>query len=427
MSKSIRIIDLRKGEELAAPARAALDDAVVAGVRDIIRRVRSEGDAALVSLTKEFDGADIQGRIQVEAGDLEGAAGRLDPGLREAIDAMAERLRDLHARQLPSSWTARADGVEFGEIVKPVQAAGCYVPGGRASYPSTVLMTVIPARVAGVERVVITTPCNQEGAVPAAVLYAAAVANADAVYRVGGAQAIAALAYGTNSVARVDKIVGPGNPWVTAAKREVYGDVGIDSLAGPSELVVVADGTADPTILAVDLLAQAEHDPEARAILIALDDALAAAVAKHLTSEAADSPRREIVEAALKHAAIVIAGSETQAADVVNRLAPEHLQVATADPGAFLARVRSYGAAFLGPDTPVPFGDYGAGSNHVLPTMGTARFSSGLRAADFVTVSSIVEASPEAASRIGLQIETIAEAEGLPGHARTNAIRRERS
>jgi len=421
----IRIIDLRKGEKPPEPAKAALDEGVMKGASDILTRVRSEGDAALVALTKEFDGADILGRIAVTEDEFDRAAEEIEPALRDAIDAMAVRLRDLHARQLPESWTAETDGVTFGEIVKPVRAAGCYVPGGRASYPSTVLMTAIPARVAGVEHVVITTPCDASGSLPAPVLYAAQVARADALFRIGGAQAIGALAYGTETVEPVDMIVGPGNIWVTAAKRIVSTHVGIDSLAGPTELVVVADGTADPAVLAVDLLAQAEHDPEARSTLIALDDTLPGAVTEHLQTEVADSPRREIVEAALKYAVIVIAADETQAADVVDRLAPEHLQVVTADSRAFLDRVRSYGAAFLGPDTPVPFGDYGVGSNHVLPTMGTARFSSGLRAADFVTVSSVVEASPEAVTEVGRQIEVIAEAEGLTGHARTNRVRRE--
>jgi histidinol dehydrogenase len=420
----IRVIDLRKGEEPPEPAKAALDDAVMRGAENIIRRVRAEGDAALVALTREFDGAEIGGRIAVTEDEFSRAAKEIDSELRDAIDAMAARLRDLHARQLPESWTADADGVTFGEVVKPVRAAGCYVPGGRASYPSTVLMTAIPARIAGVERVVITTPCKGDGSLPAAVLYAARAATADAVYRVGGAQAVAALAYGTETIEAVNMIVGPGNVWVTAAKRAVSTDVGIDSLAGPTELVVVADGTADPAVLAVDLLAQAEHDPEARSTLVSLDDSLPAAVTAHLEREVAASPRREIVEAALTFAAIVIAGDETTAAGVVDRLAPEHLQIVTADPRGFLSRVRSYGAAFLGPDTPVPFGDYGAGSNHVLPTMGTARFSSGLRAADFVTVSSVVEGSPDAVANVGRQIEVIAEAEGLPGHARTNAVRR---
>ncbi|MEX0991143.1 MAG: histidinol dehydrogenase [Actinomycetota bacterium] len=420
----LKIINLRAGEELPGPSPVALDDDVLAGTRAIIERVRSEGDAALVALTREFDGADIAGRIALDDDELDSAAGELDPALRDALDRMADRLRAFHARQLPLAWDAERDGVRYGEIVKPLSAAGCYVPGGRASYPSTVLMTVIPARVAGVERVVVTTPCDENTDVPPAVRYAARVAEVDAVFRVGGAQAIAALAYGTESVPRVDKVVGPGNVWVTAAKALLVGTVGIDSLAGPSELVIIADANADPAALAVDLVAQAEHDPMARAVLVTTDGSLAAAVADRLADEVMASPRREIVETAMAHGSIVIARDETEAAAVIDSIAPEHLQIVTADPPATLSRVRAYGAAFLGSSTPVSFGDYGVGSNHVLPTMGNARFASGLRAADFVTISSFTEASPEGAATLGPEIEAVAEAEGLPAHARASRIRR---
>jgi histidinol dehydrogenase len=286
-------------------------------------------------------------------------------------------------------------------------------------------MTVVPARVAGVERVVLCTPPRADGSVPDEVLYAAIVAGADAVYRVGGAHAIAALAHGTESIRRVDKIVGPGNVWVTAAKREVSGIVGIDGLAGPTELVIVADRTADPSLLAVDLVAQAEHDPRATTTLVALERDLVDAVVAAAGEEAERSPRREVVEQSMAATRAVVAPDLKAAAEVVDRLAPEHLQVVVADPRSFLETVRSFGAAFLGPATPVSFGDYGVGSNHVLPTMGTARFASGLRAADFVTVSSFVQASEEGLRALGPQVEAVAGAEGLPGHARASKLRRE--
>ncbi len=394
------------------------------GVRDICRRVREEGDAALVELTRRFDGADVSGRLRVTDQEIARAERDLDPELREALARLAGRLRDLHGRQLPTSWSAEAGGVRFAESVRPIPAAGAYAPGGRASYPSTVLMTTIPARVAGVERVILCTPPSPNGSVAAPILAAARLAGVDAVYRVGGAQAVAAMAYGTESIGRVDKIVGPGNLWVTAAKREVAGTVGIDGLAGPTELVIVADGTADPGVLAVDLVAQAEHDPLARVTLVCLDGALPPAVGDALEREVASSPRGEIVEASLHHAVAVVVGSPEEAGAIVDRVAPEHLQVVTRDPRRVLDAARSYGAAFLGPLTPVAFGDYGVGSNHVLPTMRTARFSSGLRASDFVTVSSVVEASAEGLESFGPEVEAVARAEGLPGHARAVEVRR---
>lgn len=423
----IRTTDLTAGDPMPDPERVALDDAVMAQARAIIDQVRTEGDAALIALTQRFDGADISGAIAVGPEEMAAAAGEIDPALREAIDAMAERLRDLHGRQLPADWSAERDGATYGEVVKPVAAAGCYVPGGRASYPSTVLMTVVPAKVAGVERVVLCTPPDADGTIPAPVRYAASVAGADAVYRVGGAQAVAALAYGTATIDPVDVIVGPGNAWVTAAKAQLTGVVGIDSLAGPSELVIIADATADPSVLAVDLVAQAEHDPEARTTLVALDRDVWAAAQGALEAELDASPRREIVAAALEHALIVLAGSREEAAAVADRLAPEHLQIVAADPRELLGRIRSYGAAFLGPATPVSFGDYGVGSNHVLPTMANARFASGLRADAFVTVSSVIEATPGSVDTLGPQIETVAEAEGLAAHAKAARVRRERS
>jgi histidinol dehydrogenase len=337
---------------------------------------------------------------------------------------MAARLRTLHSHQLPTEWEEREQGVTYGEVVRPLASVGCYVPGGRAAYPSTVLMTAVPAGIAGVSRVAVFTPPAEDGSVSPAVLRAARAAGVEEVYRVGGAQGIAAMAYGTQSIPPVDKIVGPGNAWVTAAKRQVAGIVGIDSLAGPTELAVVAGPGADPVVLAADLVAQSEHDPAARTTLICLENSLPEKVHRALEAEVERSPRRAVVQAALEGSSAIVVGSEEAAARIVDRLAPEHLQVVTEAPRQFLGLVRSFGAAFLGPFTPVPFGDYGVGSNHVLPTMATARFSSGLRASDFVTVSSVVEASPEAVATFGPDVELLAEAEGLPGHARATEVRR---
>jgi histidinol dehydrogenase len=415
------ILDLRRGADLPPFPPPALDESVLVTVRRIIEDVRARGDQALAELTLRHDGADVTGGIRVP--DEEVRAATIEPPLERALERMADRLRDLHGRQVPQGWTGERDGIRFGEVVRPLAAVGCYVPGGRAAYPSTALMTAIPARVAGVDRVAVATPPAADGSVAPAVLVAARVAGVDEVYRLGGAQAVAALALGTATVARVDKIVGPGNAWVTAAKRELAGVVGIDGLAGPTELVVVAGPGADPGVVAVDLVAQAEHDPQARAVLLCTDPALARDVERALASEAASSPRGDVVRAALAHAVLAVC-DEDRAAGLVDRLAPEHLQVLMPDPEGFLGRVRSFGAAFLGPHTPVSFGDYGVGSNHVLPTMATARFASGLRAADMVTISSFVEASAEGSAAVGPEVELVASAEGLPGHARAAEVRR---
>jgi histidinol dehydrogenase len=289
-------------------------------------------------------------------------------------------------------------------------------------------MTVVPAVVAGVEEVVITTPPSSGGSVHPAVLYAAVRAGATRVVKVGGAQAIAALAYGTDSVPAVDKVVGPGNAYVTEAKRQLNGVIGIDSLAGPSELVLIADASADPAFLAADLVAQAEHDPDASAVFVTPDEDVLNAMMKELEAEVARAGRREIVERSLaSHGRAVLVADLDHAVEVTNDLAPEHLQIVTEDPRALAVKIRSAGAIFLGDFTPVPFGDYGVASNHVLPTSGTARFSSGLRAADFVTVSSVVEMTEASAAALAPQVAETARAEGLVGHARAVTIRTERS
>jgi histidinol dehydrogenase len=336
-------------------------------------------------------------------------------------------LEDLATRQLPREWWDERDGVRFGEIVRPLESVGCYVPGGRAVYPSSVCMTVVPAVVAGVEEIVLTTPPQPDGSIPAAVLYAAARAGATKVVKSGGAQAIGALTYGSESVPTVDRIVGPGNVYVTEAKRQVAGFVGIDGLAGPSELAIVADGDVDPHLAALDLIAQAEHDPEARTFFISPDADLIERIGAALGEALAKAGRREIVDAAMAHTKAVIVRDLDHAAEAANDVAAEHLQILLDDPVAFVPKIRNAGAVFLGHWTAVPFGDYGVASNHVLPTAGTARFTSGLRSADYVTVSSVVLMDGEAAARFAPGTSAIAVAEGLVGHARAMDTRAERA
>ncbi len=420
----LELLDLRDRRERLEPRILEIDPSVADAVRGIIERVRVEGDDALFDLTLKFDGADLrQSGLTVSPQEFQRAEESVPSELKAALDALVERLTDLHRRQLPAEWWDERDGVRFGEIVRPLARAGCYVPGGRAEYPSSVAMTVVPAVVAGVEGVVVCTPPSPDGSIHPAVLYAAARAGATAVAKVGGAQAVAALAFGTSSIPAVDRIVGPGNVYVTEAKRQVAGFVGIDGLAGPTELAVVADSSADPAWVAADLVAQAEHDPEALAVLVAFDADVVDQVQKALEAEVARAGRSDVVKAALAHARTVLVADDEQAVEVVDGLAPEHLHVVLADAAPFAQRVRNAGAIFVGGFTAVPFGDYGVASNHVLPTAGTARFSSGLRAADFVKVSSVVEVADAAAARLAPEVARIALAEGLPGHARAVEIR----
>lgn len=421
----LELLDLRDRRERLEPRRLEIDPHVSDTVRGIVRRVGDEGDDALLELTLRFDGADLrESGLVVSADEFAGAIDAVPGELRQALDALIDRVADLHRRQLPPAWQVERDGVRFGEIVRPIRAAGCYVPGGRAVYPSSVAMTVTPALVAGVGEIVVCTPPDSSGAIHPVVLYTAARAGANRVVKVGGAQAVAALAFGTASVPPVDKVVGPGNAYVTEAKRQLSGIVGIDGLAGPTELVLVAGPDADPRQVAIDLVAQAEHDPDALATLVTTDHSLVDRVDEHLGPEIAASPRREIVETAMTSARAVLVSDEERALEVADDLAPEHLQiVGLPSDGSFATRVRTAGAIFVGSFTPVPFGDYGVASNHVLPTGGTARFASGLRAADFVKVMSVVEMDDAAARRLAPEVAAIARAEGLDGHARAVEVR----
>ena len=408
---------------LSAKREQAADvDAVVAG---IIADVRKRGDAALVDYTARFDRLTLEpGQLRIPQDEIDAAAGAVPKEQIEALTLARDRIRAHHEKQMPQDdrYTDPI-GVELGSRWTAVEAVGLYVPGGTASYPSSVLMNAVPARVAGVERIVMVVP-TPDGELNPLVLAAAKLAGVDEVYRIGGAQAVAALAYGTETIAPVAKIVGPGNAYVAAAKRQVFGTVGIDMIAGPSEVLVVADGENDPDWLAIDLLAQAEHDAAAQSILITDSPALADAVADAVERQLKTLPRAEIAAASWRDFGVVITlGALEQALPLVNRLAAEHLEIATADPEAFLAGVRNAGAVFLGKYTPEAIGDYVGGSNHVLPTARSARFSSGLSVLDFVKRTSILKCGPDQLAAIGPAAVTLAEAEGLQAHGRSVSIR----
>ena len=414
-------------ERLRALAeRASANDAdVEAAVREILAEVRRGGDRALVAATRRFDRVEVSDRLEISRGDLDAAEAALDPGARRALRLAARRIRDFHRRQIQKSWRYRdRTGLVLGQKVEPLERVGVYVPGGRASYPSSVLMNVIPAKVAGVREVIaVSPPSPMEGNYPA-VLAAASIAGVDRFFRVGGAQAVAALAYGTETVPPVDKIVGPGNVYVQTAKRLVFGRVGIDNFAAASEVLVVADRSASPQWVAADLLAQAEHDELASAVCVTTATKLAEAVAAEVERQLSVLPRRETAEKALRRfGGIFVVDGLRQAIDIANRLAPEHLELAIERPEKWLPHVRHAGAVFLGAQVPEPLGDYVAGPNHVLPTGGTARFGSPLGVYDFVKRMSIIGGTERALRRLGPAVVRLAELEGLEAHARAVKVR----
>ena len=401
---------------------------VDAAVAAIVADVRARGDAALAELTARFDRVDLGAvPMRVGADEIAAAAAQVGAEDRAALDFAAARIRDYHARQGPedASWTDEA-GATLGWRWTPVDAAGLYVPGGLATYPSSVLMNAIPARVAGVGRLVMCVP-TPDGAMNPLVLLAAQVAGVDEIYRVGGAQAIAAMAWGTATIAPVDVITGPGNAYVAAAKRQVFGRVGIDMIAGPSEILVIADATADPDWIALDLLSQAEHDASAQAILLTPDAGLARAVAAAVEARLETLERAAIAGPAWRDfGAIVVTRDLDEAAALSDRIAPEHLELAVADPDALAARIRHAGAIFLGAWTPEAVGDYAGGPNHVLPTAGSARFASGLGVLDFLKRSTTLRMSPGSLGAVGPAVETLARSEGLGAHALSVRLRLDR-
>jgi histidinol dehydrogenase len=418
-------------QELQRISARTHDDAIVhkeATVSEIVQTVRRQGDKALIHYTSEFDGQTLTvDRLRVTGSELDAAYQQISQELLAAIQLAAENIETFHRQRVPKSWVTFGDqDVVLGKRYTPVDRAGIYVPGGRACYPSTVLMNAIPAKVAGVPRIVMMTPPGAEKTIEPAVLVAAQVAGIQEIYRVGGAQAIAALAYGTETIPKVDVITGPGNIYVTLAKKLVYGTVGIDSLAGPSEVLIIADRRANPIHVAADLLAQAEHDPMAAAILVTTDSKLALAVRDAVSVQLQDHPRKTLTEKSIaNYGAIVVVDDLETAAELSNEFAPEHLQLEIADPWGLLDRIRHAGAIFLGDATPEAVGDYLAGPNHTLPTSGAARYASALSVETFMKHSSLIQYSTAALDRVGGAIQALADAEGLTSHGDSVRLRLE--
>ncbi len=408
---------------------AGQDAAIEATVADILADVRARGDAALLELTRRFDKVDVERAADLElpAAELRRALESLPAEQREALCAAADRIRAFHERQLATSWSyTEPDGTLLGQQVHPIDRVGVYVPGGKAAYPSSVLMNLLPAKVAGVPELVMVSP-TPRGVRNPLVLAAAAVAGADRVYTIGGAQAVGALAYGTETVPAVDKIVGPGNAYVAEAKRRVFGTVGIDMIAGPSEILVIADGGTDPDWVAMDLFSQAEHDEMAQAILLCPDAAYLDRVEAAIARLVVTMPRRAIITRSLAdRGALIRVRDLEEACAIANEIAPEHLELSVADPDRWAGRIRHAGAIFLGPYSSESIGDYCAGPNHVLPTMRTARFSSPLGVYDFQKRTSLVRVSADGAVSLGGLAATLADGEGLAAHAESARMRMRR-
>jgi histidinol dehydrogenase len=423
-------IDVGADEPVEPPRRGGgLDAEVINAAQRIIDEVRTRGDEAVLEFTARFDHAELTSDdLRVTRAEFEAAVAEVPLDFIEAVALAAISIEDFHRRQIQQSWfTTIEGGIVLGQKVTPIERIGIYVPGGRASYPSTVLMNAIPAIVAGVEEIAMVVPPAADGTISPYVLAAAAEVGVSEVYRCGGAQAIAALAYGTATIPPVDKICGPGNAYVTAAKKLVVGDVGIDMLAGPSEVLVLADDTADPEFIAIDLMAQAEHDPRAAVYLVTTEPELVEEVEDALGALLEESPRADLIAASLReNGRVYVCEDVGSALDVANTIAPEHLEVMMEGPFELLGSIRNAGAIFLGPWTPESVGDYVAGPNHTLPTGGTARFSSPLSVEDFVKKSSVISYSAEALEADGGTVLTIAQAEGLPAHARAVSLRLER-
>lgn len=425
----LRRIELKRGERLTEKSLArtgGVDAEIIAATARIVDDVRERGDAAVLEYTAKFDKVELQAMLVTEE-EIEMAIAQVDDEFLDAISVAAGAIADFHSRQVTQSWfTTQEGGVFLGQKVTPLRRVGIYVPGGRACYPSSVLMNAIPAQVAGVDEIAMVVPPDADGTVNPYTLAAAREAGVVEIYKIGGAQAVAALAYGTDTIPRVDKIVGPGNAFVTAAKKLVMGECGIDMLAGPSEVLVLADETAIPHFVAIDLMAQAEHDPRAATYLVTTDPELPAAVEDALDTLLELSPRGEITRRSLEDNGVSIFCPDIVAAlDTVDLIAPEHLEIQMAEPFEILGSIRNAGAIFLGPWTPESVGDYVAGPNHVLPTGGTARFSSPLSVDDFVKKSSVLSYSYEALEMDGPIAMVMAEREGLWAHGAAVGLRLE--
>ena len=423
----MKTIKLAPGERLVTNQlnrKGVLPQNIVDAARDIVANVRANGDAAVRDYCPRFAGVELQS-FRLPQEQIDAALEGLDPAFVAALEKAARQIREFHQREVEQSWfTTRPDGTMLGVKVTPLAAAGIYVPGGRAQYPSTVLMNAIPAKVAGVKRVVMVTPPQKDGLISPYTLAAAKLGGVDEIYMVGGAQAVAALAYGTESIPAVDKIVGPGNIYVATAKRKVFGKVGIDMIAGPSEILVLADGGCDPAWVAADLLSQAEHDRLASPVLVTDSAELAKAVQAELEVQIPQLPRAAIARASVDdNGKIIVCSDLRKAIEACNIIAPEHLEVCVDDPFSVLNEIKNAGSIFLGRNVPEALGDYFAGPNHTLPTSGTARFSSPLGVDDFVKKSSFIYYTREALEKAAPRIADFAEREGLHAHARSVTIR----
>lgn len=415
--KSQQISELTKTNTAGTSDYAAV-------VQEILDNVKERGDAALIDYTAKFDGAEIAA-IRVSEEEITAGMAKVDPTFLQVLQRAKANISEFHEKQVTQGFMLTRNGAVMGQRVLPLAKVGVYVPGGTAAYPSTVLMNVIPAKIAGVQKIVLVTPPLQDGSVNPAILAAAQVAGVDEIYRIGGAQAVAALAYGTESVPQVDKIVGPGNIYVAAAKRLVYGTVDIDMIAGPSDVLIVADETANPVHVAADLLAQAEHDVNAQAILVTTQRSLAEATQKEVAQQTAQLPRKAIIEQSIaKNGKIILVENLERALAVANEIAPEHLELAVADPFAWLDQVENAGSVFLGHNTPEVLGDYLAGPNHTLPTERTARFYSPLSVDDFVKHSQYLYYGEAAMKAVADDVILFAETEGLGGHANSIRLRK---
>ncbi|MEZ4358446.1 MAG: histidinol dehydrogenase [Eubacteriales bacterium] len=407
-------------------SRAAINDAnVLKIVRSIIDDVAQRGNKALFYYTKKFDGFDIdEGNMTVTQKEIDLAYDTVKPETIEVLKKSAQNIKTFHEKQLRKSWFIEKDGAKVGQIIRPIDKVGLYVPGGKASYPSSVLMNVIPAKVAGASNISIATPADKNGNISPAILVAADIAGADVIYKIGGAQAIAALAYGTQSIEKVDKITGPGNAYVAAAKREVFGQVGIDMIAGPSEILIIADSSAKPEWLSADLLSQAEHDEAAACILITTDEEIAEKTDREVTRQLGLIKRANIAKNSIKNfGAIIIVENLDEAVSIANDIAPEHIELIVKNPYDIVDKVKAAGAIFIGQYAPEPLGDYFAGTNHVLPTNSTARFSSALSVDDFILKSSLIDYSKEAYKKVYSDVGRFANLEGLTAHERSARVR----
>ncbi len=422
MIKIYKYGEVDKNEILSRTKMPTGVEDIVAG---IIQDVRDNGDKALLEYNRKFDHNESED-LEVSAEEIQAAYDQTAPELISVMEEAAANIRDFHSRQKRNSFIiSEKDGIVLGQKVMPIQRAGVYVPGGTAAYPSTVLMDCIPATIAGCEDIIITTPATG-GAINPVILAAAKIAGVTRIFRVGGAQAVAALAYGTETIPKVDKIVGPGNAFVAEAKKQVFGEVAIDMVAGPSEILVIADGSCDPVVVAADMLSQAEHDKFATAVLVTDSSVLAHSVAEELEDQLSLLPREEIARASIENnGKIIIADDLLEVIEVANEIAPEHLELCVDEPFAYLDKIRNAGSIFLGKNCPEALGDYFAGPNHTLPTSGTARFYSALSVDDFTKRSQYSYYTAEALDRVADKIARFAEEEGLQGHAKSVLIRRE--